>query len=307
MKFVLESGVWPTMITPFTQDRQIDYQGVETIIEWYISKGVTGIFSVCQSSEMFYLSLEERVSLSKFIVNHVNKRCGVIASGHISTKKNDQVEEILHIASTGVDAVVLVANRIADEQDEDIIWINNLDDILGKIPMSIPLGFYECPFPYKRILNEKELQWIANTGRFFFLKDTCCDTKMHKDRVKICKNTPLKLFNANSSTLASSIEIGYDGFSGVMGNFHPEMYQILLKKIKEKEDYSILQDFLGFSSIIENQGYPMNAKYYLSLEGLPIGIETRSKDSTTFSESNKREIEQFRNVFLHIKNLLYKE
>jgi len=130
---------------------------------------------------------------------------------------------------------------------------------------------------------------------------------MHAERVRICKDTPLKLFNANSSTLASSIRLGYHGFSGVMGNFHPELYNLLLDKINNEKEYDELQDFLGFSSVIENQGYPMNAKYYLSLEGLSMGIETRSKDSTTFSESNKREIEQFRNVALKMTKTFYKE
>ena len=38
-------GVWPVMITPFTEDNRIDYSGVERIIEWYDRNGVTGIFS----------------------------------------------------------------------------------------------------------------------------------------------------------------------------------------------------------------------------------------------------------------------
>ncbi len=46
---------------------------------------------------------------------------------------------------------------------------------LGMIPDSIPLGFYECPHPYKRVLDPETMAWCASTGRFIFLKDTCCD------------------------------------------------------------------------------------------------------------------------------------
>ena len=53
MKKTIAGGVWPVMITPFTEDKKIDYDAVLRIIEWYDKNGVDGIFAVCQSSEMF--------------------------------------------------------------------------------------------------------------------------------------------------------------------------------------------------------------------------------------------------------------
>ena len=58
-------GTWVTMITPFTKENKIDYPGVAEIIEWYIQKGIDGIFAVCQSSEMFCLNEDERVELAR--------------------------------------------------------------------------------------------------------------------------------------------------------------------------------------------------------------------------------------------------
>jgi 4-hydroxy-tetrahydrodipicolinate synthase len=46
------------MITPFTDDNRIDFKAVRALTEWYITKGCDGIFAVCQSSEMFFLSRE---------------------------------------------------------------------------------------------------------------------------------------------------------------------------------------------------------------------------------------------------------
>lgn len=40
-------------------------------------------------------------------------RIPVIASGHISDSMEDQIDELRSIADTGVDAVVLVSNRLA--------------------------------------------------------------------------------------------------------------------------------------------------------------------------------------------------
>ena len=74
-------GVWPVMITPFTADGEIDYASLERLIAWYEQGGATGLFAACQSSEIFYLSLRERVELVRFVKQHAH--VPVIASGHI--------------------------------------------------------------------------------------------------------------------------------------------------------------------------------------------------------------------------------
>ena len=105
MKKTIAGGVWPVMITPFTEDNKIDYDAVLRIIEWYDKNGVDGIFAVCQSSEMFELSPQERVELAKFIINNTPKHMGVIASGHCAEKVEDQIREAQTVIDAGVDAV----------------------------------------------------------------------------------------------------------------------------------------------------------------------------------------------------------
>ena len=56
-------GVYPVMITPFTADNQVDWEAVDQIVEFYAKLGCDGIFAVCQSSEMFFLTDEELPSV----------------------------------------------------------------------------------------------------------------------------------------------------------------------------------------------------------------------------------------------------
>jgi len=137
------NGVWPVMITPYTDNGAIDYNALETLIHWYEERGVDGLFAVCQSSEMFYLSQKERVELARFV--NRNAKVPVVASGHISYDIDDQVEEVNRIADTGVDAVILITNRFAEENAPAAIWKKNLDYLLARIPEDVSLGMYECP------------------------------------------------------------------------------------------------------------------------------------------------------------------
>jgi len=53
-----------------------------------------------------------------------------------------------------------------------------------------------------------------------------------------------------------------------------------------------LQDFLGLTSVIEYQIYPINAMYALQREGLPINLVSRRVDAQQFTESMRLEVEQ---------------
>ncbi|WP_223837015.1 dihydrodipicolinate synthase family protein [Paenibacillus oceani] len=288
----IANGVWPTMITPFTEDKQVDYNGLEQLIEWYISQGVDGLFAVCQSSEMFFLSLEERVKMARFVKEKAGSRVPVIASGHVSDDLEGQIEEIRQIAATGIDAFVIVTNRFAKEEESDEVWISRAQTILENVP-GVSFGLYECPYPYKRLLSPQVLSWCASTGRFLFLKDTSCSETEIEAKLEAVKGSSLKLFNANTATLLASLRLGAAGFSGVMANMHPDLYVWLTRNWSaEPQKAETLQAFLSTASLIELQIYPVNAKYYQQQLGLPIALTGRSKDASTFTATRKLEVNQ---------------
>ena len=289
----LANGVWPTMITPFTADNRIDYPNVDRLVAWYQVKGVAGVFAVCQSSEMFFLTLEERVSLASAVKKAAGRQMQVIASGHVSERYADQVDELNRMAETGVDALVLITNRLAAKEESDEQWIANLEKLLADLPASVPLGFYECPYPYKRLLTPAQVAWCQQTGRFFFLKDTSCDIDNIRQKMAAIGAGSLKLFNANTTTLLESLKAGASGYSGIMANMHPELYVWLLKHWSEQPAQAArLQNFLTVSSLIERQVYPVNAKQYLNLEGLPLNLQSRSRSAGELTATGKDEVRQ---------------
>ena len=130
-------GVYPTMITPFTKNGEIDYDGVDKIVDFYIERGCDGIFAVCQSSEMIFMTLEERVKLAKRVVNRVDGRINVVASGHCADSIDEQIKEVNAMAETGADAIILVSNRLDLHNDGDKVWINNAKRLLKGIEKTL--------------------------------------------------------------------------------------------------------------------------------------------------------------------------
>ncbi|WP_411675879.1 dihydrodipicolinate synthase family protein [Caproicibacter sp.] len=295
MKNTFPGGEWPTMLTPFTKEGAVDYKALEKLVEWYLQNGVSGLFAVCQSSEMFQLSLEERVGVAEFVRKKAAGRVPVIASGHISDAIEDQAAELTEMSKTGVDAVILITNRLAKEKESDEVWLSNLKELLRRIPEDVPLGFYECPYPYKRVMSKETVSWCAKAGRFFFLKDTCCDIDRIREKLEMIKGTNLKLYNANTSTLLESLRLGAAGYSGVMANFQPKLYAWLCENYRS-ETADKLSDELSICSLIERQLYPVNAKYNLLLEGLPVETVCRVKNSADLTPTFQKEVQMLHRI-----------
>lgn len=292
----LGRGVWPVMITPYTEALKIDWNGVEKIIEWYDKMGVDGIFAVCQSSEMFQLDAEERFELGKFVIDHTPKNIKVVCSGHVDPDPDVQIREAQRLIDAGCEAYVFISNQFAKENESEDVAKKNVEYLLDHIDAPT-FGIYECPYPYKRVISPEFLKWLADTGKFSFLKDTCCDPVMLRAKADAVKGTDLAIYNANGATLLQSLRDGCTGYSGVMANFHPDLISWLVKNFdKEPERAEEMQDFIGAASTIECQVYPCNAKYYLQLEGLPITTKSRKQDDALLTESHKLEIEQYRRV-----------
>lgn len=288
-----KNGVWPVMLTPFTDGDQVDYEALGKLVDWYIEAGVAGLFADCQSSEMFFLSLEERIKIAEFVKKAANGRVQVVASGHISDSIEEQAYELNRIAETGVDAVILLTNRLAAEDEGDDVWLERLKKLMELLPADLPLGFYECPYPYKRLLTPELLRWCVQQERFYFIKDTSCDMENIRAKLEVLKGSSLKLFNANTSTLLESLHAGAQGFSGVMANFHPELYVWLMEHYQdEPEKAKNVSEFLTIASMIERQVYPVNAKYYQKKIGNFNSIHTRVKPEELLNRTCRLEVDQ---------------
>lgn len=312
MNFEATYGVYPTMITPYRKSGTVDDTAVEALTEWYWKRGCDGIFADCQSSEIQFLTLDERVSILHTVMQKVyalaaqdpsRPRMTVVASGHVSDGFEDQVRELNAIAAEKPDALILISNRMDIANTSDEAWIADTGRLIAELPAEMPLGIYECPKPYKRLLSEKMLRWCVENGRFYFVKDTCCDAELIRARLEVCKGSHLKLFNANAQTLLETVRAGVYGYCGVMANFHPDLYTRLLKGDINSSDASLLQDFLGLAATIEGQTYPCCAKYYLNrFEGVAMEPDARSADVRNLTAYQKSCVDQLAELTNAIRN-----
>lgn len=286
--------VWPTMLTTFTPEGEVDHDALEELTTWYLDHGVAGLFALCQSSEIFTMSLDEKLAVLRTVQRAAGGRAPVIASGHTSWALSQQIAELRAIAELAPAALILISNRLATPDEPDSVFLARLSRLMEALPDDLPLGFYECPFPYKRLLSSEVLRFMAESGRFAFVKDTCCDGDTIRERLGILEGSPVRLFNANTATLLDSLDAGAAGYSGVMANFHPDVYDWLCRNHAVQPELArTVQSLLTLASFTEMKGYPANAKRYLQLEGLSLTTVTRNV-APALTATNVAELEQLR-------------
>lgn len=298
-------GAYPTMITPYKKDGTVDLDTAAEYVRWYFENGCAGIFAVCQSSEIAFLSVEERARLNARVYSEAKKlekesgrRFSIVSSGHVADSLEDQADELTRIYESGTDALILITNRLAAEDESDDVWIRNAEKLLALLPKDVPLGLYECPLPYKRLVTEKVLRWCVSTGRFYFMKDTCCNIDMIRERLDIIRGTHFRLMNANCQTLLESLKAGGAGYCGIMCNYHPALYVWLCenyeKEPEKAEDLQSLLGTLGFTEV--GLPYPLTAKYHMCLEGIPTENIARNRPAEALTGYVKDSTAQMRRL-----------
>ncbi len=294
-------GNYPTMITPYKTDGSVDYEMVEKYVDWYADNGCDGIFAVCQSSEIFYLTLEEKVKINSIVykkAKEIEKKTGkpftIVSSGHTSDSIEGQIEELNAIVKSGTDALIFITNRFAKEDESDEVWIKNAETVLKSLPKEVCLGLYECPYPYKRLVTEKVLNWCKSTGRFYFMKDTCCNAREIEKRLKILEGSSFALLNANCQTLLASIRAGGKGYCGIMSNFHPRLYGWLCQN-PYHEKAELVQAVLGSLGFTESGlPYPLSAKYSMTLCGNATENYARNRRAEELTDYGRDCIKQMK-------------
>jgi len=285
------------MVTPFKEDLQVDYGVLQDLLRWYEARGVAGVFAICQSSEIFYLSFEERLGILREIMRVKQPGTVALASGHTAYDPATQIKEAQAFIDEGIDAYVFISNRFASKEEDEDAFLRRVEHVAKALP-DLPLGIYECPYPYKRLLPPETIRRLGGIANFAFLKDTCCDLEQIRVKLAAAENTGLKIYNANAAMLLESLRLGCAGYSGVMANLHPQLYVKLYECWQENPALAErLQAFVGMASLAESQMYPINAKYTIALDGVPITWKCRvpMKDvNAKFRRAEEMQIEQLR-------------
>ncbi len=297
--FLSDKKFVPVMITPYRQDGQIDFDGLSRLTDFYLAAGVKGYFANCQSSEMYLLSEEERLSVTRHVVKRVNGTMSVVATGSFGDSLEEKAEFAKKIYQTGINAVIMISSHFAKRSESDDVLISNCEKFFA-LTDNIPMGTYECPAPYKRILTPYAFKYLLGTNRLVYHKDTTKAFDKVKAKIDLSKNSKLEFYDACTANTMYSLQAGAKGMSAISGNFYPEILVWMCNNAtnpdKQKE-VTYIQEQLTKTEAVISQNYPLSSKYFLQKRGLPIEIISR-KSTRPLTKRQRNALDETYKVFL---------
>jgi 4-hydroxy-tetrahydrodipicolinate synthase len=296
-------GFIPVMLTPFLSNGNIDYPALTQLTEIYLQAGASGLFANCLSSEMFELSDQERLSAIKHIVDVAAGEIPVIATGTFGGPIVQQADFVKKVYDERVDAVIMISSLLAEENDPDEVFNERVLELLRKTD-AVPMGFYECPVPYKRVIKPEQLQQFVNTGRVIYHKDTSLDLAQIKEKLALTNGQKFGLYDAYMGHAVDSLTAGAAGLSCIQGNYFPELIVWLCDHYHDNDlanEVAVVQQFLIDNMEVMHNVYPTVSKYFLQKRGLNINTFTRRKVGV-FTPSVIKAVEVLFEDYLNLLN-----
>lgn len=163
-------GVVPPVCTPLAPSGEVDTASLARLVEHLVAGGVHGLFALGSTSEIAYLTDEQRATALEVVVNAADGRVPVLA-GVIDTTTARVVEHARAAAELGADAVVATAPFYTRTHPTEIA--RHFRRVRAAV--DLPLFAYDLPVSVHTKLSAALVRELAEDGTLAGLKDSSGD------------------------------------------------------------------------------------------------------------------------------------
>ena len=260
------SGTGVALITPFNEDKTIDYTSLDKLINKVIEGGIDFLVVLGTTGEATSINESEKKELINFIVKLNNKRLPLVL-GIGGNNTNKLIKEINNTDLSDFDAILSVTPYYNKPSQ------NGLYHHYAEISKSSPIPIILYNVPSRTGVNmspDITIQLANDFKNNISIKEASGDINQIK---YILKNKP-KNFDVLSGDDGLTLEIIQNGGVGVIsviGQSNPEEFSSLVKFALNGKlsDAKLIHDKLyGLYHYLYSEGNPSGVKAFLSLQGV---------------------------------------
>jgi 4-hydroxy-tetrahydrodipicolinate synthase len=213
-------GIIPPIVTPLTDQDQLDLAGMERLLERLIRGGVHGIFALGTTGEAPYLTHGLRHQVVEFVCDQVAGRVPVLV-GITDTSFTEALELADHAFAAGASGVVTAPpNYLPLSQSELSDYVRLLAERLR-----LHLLLYNMPGCVRTSFDLETVRELSGVERVVGLKDSSGDLHYLRAAIAAVRARPdFSVLIGPEEMLADALAAGAHG--GVSGgaNMFPELY-----------------------------------------------------------------------------------
>ena len=214
----MPKGIIVPMVTPFTNQGNVDREALRKLIDHLVDGGVHGLFAVGSTGEFYGLEKAEKRKVFELVVEAVRGRLPVYAgTGAITTRES--VELTRMAAACGVDAVsVLTPMFIHPSQDE-------LFEHYRKIAACtrLPLVLYSNPPRTGVSLKAETVARLAEIDNVVGIKDSSGDLTLTAEYIRISSDRDFNVLSGRDTLIYACLCHGGSGAVAACANIVPRL------------------------------------------------------------------------------------
>lgn len=266
-------GIITAMVTPFHDDESLDIDSAKKMAEWLIQKGVNGLFIAGTNGEFHLLSDDEKVELTKAVVETAKGRVPVIAgAGCCGTQHSIELSK--RLVEAGADALSLVTPYYLVPNQEDLyVHFKTIAE-----SVNIPFLLYNIPGQTGCKIEPSTAFRLADVKNIIGIKDSRGDFNTQLEYIEISKKKDFIVLNGSDSLMLKAFKAGAVGSVAATSNVIPEieveLYNDFLKgDLEQAQHQRDLMDPLRMA--LKKCVAPAVMKKTLNMMGIHAGITRR--------------------------------
>jgi 4-hydroxy-tetrahydrodipicolinate synthase len=266
---MIYKGIIPPVVTPFTEDRQVDEAGYAALIDYMIDGGVHAIIAGGTTGEFFSLSREERIrqfsAAREAIGGRVPLICGV---NDITTE--GACDYAVEAKKAGADGLLVAAPYYSVPTEKELashcLSIDRAADL--------PIILYNYPGRTGAEMGEEFLRRVGQRTNFAAIKEASGDiNRVHL----IAREFPQIGLSCGADDQALEFFVwGAGSWVTAIGNFMAREMVAFYETCVREQDFvkarALMSALLPLTTVLERGGkFVQCAKYACEHFGLPAG------------------------------------
>ncbi len=214
-------GIVPPVVTPFTENDEVDVESLERVVRFLLDSGVHGLFALGSTSETALLTDQQRATVIETIVTGAAGQVPVLA-GVIDMSTARSIEHARVARQLGVDGLVLTAPYYVRPSALEIqAHFQAIHEAVG-----LPILAYDIPFAVQTKLDRRLVLAMAEDGLIVGIKDSSGDEANFRALVAEARATlpSFATFTGSELVVDLALVAGASGCVPGLGNVDPAGY-----------------------------------------------------------------------------------
>lgn len=258
-------GVFPALLTPFTQDDQLDIPLFEKNLQAQLDAGVSGVIIGGSLGEASTITSDEKEKLAKAAVNYVKGRIPVLMNIAECTTK-DAVAQAKLAENWGATGLMLLPPmRYKSDERETVTYFKAVAQVTH-----LPIMIYNNPVDYKIETTLDMFEELIVLPNIQSVKESTRDVT-NVSRMKNRFGDRIKILCGVDTLAMEELCLGADGWVAGLVDAFPAETVAIYKLVKAGKIEEAAKIYRWFMPVLELDIHPKLVQY-IKLAAMRTGI-----------------------------------